>query len=89
MKNIIITGANRGIGLALCTLYSQQQAQVFAVCRKASNELKKLDVQIIENVDISNDQQIAHLKHSLKNINIGFSYAKNILQNISCLFAIL
>ena len=38
---IVITGANRGIGLELVKRYTELGHQVFALCRKSSPELKK------------------------------------------------
>ena len=53
MKNIVITGASRGIGLSLITLYQQQGCQVYGVCRQATSELKALGVNIIDDIDVA------------------------------------
>lgn len=54
MKNIVITGANRGIGLEFTKKYSQTH-HVYALCRKASPELSQLDnVTIIDGFDVGN-----------------------------------
>ena len=59
MKNIVITGANRGIGLELTRLYSLN-ANVTAICRQPSNELKKLsNVNIIDSVDLEDFDSIS------------------------------
>ncbi|MCL4410359.1 MAG: SDR family NAD(P)-dependent oxidoreductase, partial [Gammaproteobacteria bacterium] len=34
--NVLITGANRGIGLQLAKQYAEAGAKVFATCRKPS-----------------------------------------------------
>ncbi len=39
MKQALVTGANRGIGLELCKQLKQKGYHVWAVCRKASAEL--------------------------------------------------
>lgn len=62
---VMITGANRGIGLALCDAYLNKGAEVVAVCRKASESLKKMPLDIIEDVDVSTEQGIRQLKASL------------------------
>ena len=41
-QTIVITGANRGIGLALATLYSAQGQNVYALCRSSSTALSGL-----------------------------------------------
>jgi NAD(P)-dependent dehydrogenase (short-subunit alcohol dehydrogenase family) len=65
LKTVIVTGANRGIGLALCQTYLAKGANIIAVCRKASEALKKHDLRIIEGVDVSTEEGINHLKASL------------------------
>jgi len=51
-EHVLITGANRGIGLALCQRYCDRQDRVTAVCREASPELRELPVNIIGGVDV-------------------------------------
>ena len=52
MKNVIITGANRGIGLELAKIFSKQY-NIFALCRKPSEALLKLDhTTIVPDVDL-------------------------------------
>lgn len=61
--NIAITGANRGIGLALTEQYSNAGEKVYALCRQSSKELEQLNnVTIITNIDVT-DQ---HLKPKLQ-----------------------
>ncbi|OZB04079.1 MAG: short-chain dehydrogenase [Idiomarina sp. 34-48-12] len=64
-QHIVITGANRGIGLALATQFKQRGDSVTAVCRKASSELKALGVSIIENIDVTNPDSITELSQHL------------------------
>lgn len=52
VKNIIITGASRGIGLELARIFSKQY-NVYALCRQPSEALLKLEhVVAIPNVDL-------------------------------------
>lgn len=51
--NIVITGANRGIGLALTEYYLTKGHTVFAACRTASAALKASGATVIEGIDVS------------------------------------
>ena len=42
MSTILITGANRGIGLEMCRQFKARGDAVIAVCRKRSSELEAL-----------------------------------------------
>lgn len=70
--NIVIIGANRGIGLELTKQYKDRGDNVIAICRKASNELKALQVSIIEGIDVSEDSIVETLaaKVSFQQIDI-------------------
>ena len=58
VKNVIITGANRGIGLELVKIYAKE-AKVFALCRQRSDELDGLKgVTVIEDVDLRSQESI-------------------------------
>lgn len=65
---ILITGANRGIGLALTKKFHQQDFHVIATARKPSNatELNQLGVQV-EQLDISSSKSIKALSTKLAN----------------------
>lgn len=65
MTTTVITGANRGIGLALCRLARERGDDVVAVCRSISPELEALGVEVIDDVDVSTDQGVAHLATTL------------------------
>ncbi|MDO3384899.1 SDR family oxidoreductase [Gilvimarinus sp. SDUM040013] len=68
--NVVITGANRGIGLSFVKHYLANGAKVFAACREASPELGQSGAQIIEDVDVSTDQGIETLSGALQGVNI-------------------
>src|SRR5690554_4850713 len=65
-QHTVITGANRGIGLALATQLQQRGEKVTAVCRTASDALKKLGVNIIEHIDVTDTDSIAELAKQLR-----------------------
>lgn len=69
-KTIVITGANRGIGLAMCEIYKQRADIVYALCRKSSPELNALGVNVIENIDIATAAGVSNAKVALSNVNI-------------------
>ena len=60
--NIVITGANRGIGLALTKAYLARKDNVIALCRNSSDELNKSGAQVHCGIDLSRHE---HLKESL------------------------
>jgi len=69
-KNIVITGANRGIGLAMTKIFSEQKHNVFALCRQSSEALGQLDVKVITGVDVSTESGITVMVDALKKITI-------------------
>ena len=46
METYLVTGANRGIGLAYCQQLQARGDSVIAVCRQISPELESLGVQL-------------------------------------------
>ena len=61
MATSVITGSNRGIGLALCRQLSVEH-EVHALCRQASEALQKLNLHIHEGVDVCDPSTIpSHL----------------------------
>ena len=63
MKKILITGANRGIGLELCRQLLARGDEVIAVCRRVSDELMALNLRVIEGIDVSSDESIRGLQN--------------------------
>jgi NAD(P)-dependent dehydrogenase (short-subunit alcohol dehydrogenase family) len=62
MPTTLITGANKGIGLQICTQLKARGEDVIAVCRSPSPELSALGVRIIEGIDVSDADSVAQLK---------------------------
>ncbi len=69
-ENILVTGANRGIGLSFCQHYKFKGDSVYAVCREASEELRSLGCHIIEGIDISQAEDLAQLKNELNGVSL-------------------
>ena len=65
MKTVLVTGANRGIGLALCKTYLAQGWNVIGVCRTASPELTESGARVVAGVDVTDAQAVAQLADRL------------------------
>jgi NAD(P)-dependent dehydrogenase (short-subunit alcohol dehydrogenase family) len=61
----LVTGGNRGIGLALCGLLKQRGAEVIAVCRRPSPALEALRVRVVAGVDVTSDGGVKTLSEAL------------------------
>ncbi|WP_396588903.1 SDR family oxidoreductase [Bermanella sp. R86510] len=62
----VITGANRGIGLAMAQQLAAKGHEIIAICRQESEELEQIADQVISGIDLSNDESVAQLTHVLK-----------------------
>jgi NAD(P)-dependent dehydrogenase (short-subunit alcohol dehydrogenase family) len=51
--HVVITGANRGIGLELCRQGQQNGWKVTALCRRSSPELDALGVDVVTGIDVA------------------------------------
>ena len=65
VNTVLITGANRGIGLELCRQLASRGDRVIAACRSVSKALQALEVRVVTGVDVSSDQSVASLKEEL------------------------
>jgi NAD(P)-dependent dehydrogenase (short-subunit alcohol dehydrogenase family) len=66
MTTILITGANRGIGLEMTRQYAERGDEVIAICRSSSAGLDRLGVQVIDGVDVTSDDSVAGLVSVVK-----------------------
>jgi NAD(P)-dependent dehydrogenase (short-subunit alcohol dehydrogenase family) len=65
MANCLVTGANRGIGLALCRLLADRGDEVIAACRSSSPELDALGVRVETGVEVGDPDSIQRLADAL------------------------
>ncbi len=70
MQTVLITGANRGIGLALARHFQVRGARVIGVCRTRSAELDASGVQVEVGIDVSDDAALAALAQRLNGARI-------------------
>lgn len=65
MATILVTGANKGIGLQICQQLRKRGDDVIALCRTPSAELEALGVRIIDGIDVSDAASIERLKREI------------------------
>ena len=70
MATIVITGANRGIGLALTRQYLSRGDKVYGLCRGASEELKTSGADVIEGVDVGDAGSLTTALKPLEGVRI-------------------
>ncbi|MCE8017855.1 SDR family oxidoreductase [Halomonas sp. MCCC 1A17488] len=65
-SRVLITGANRGIGLALARHYHGQGWRVVGACRATSAELDEVAEQVVEGVDVTRSEDVARLAEAIR-----------------------
>ncbi len=58
LNRILITGANRGIGLELCKQLVARGEEVIAACRASNSQLGAMSLRVIEGVDVGSAESI-------------------------------
>jgi NAD(P)-dependent dehydrogenase (short-subunit alcohol dehydrogenase family) len=58
---IVVTGANKGIGLGICSAYAERGDSVVGICRAGSSELAELGATVVDGVDVTDDAAVARL----------------------------
>ena len=69
-KTVVITGSNRGIGLSFAKYYKARGWQVYALCRKSSEELNDLGLHVLEGIDVSDDGLEKKLRATFADVTI-------------------
>lgn len=62
MKTAVITGANRGIGLALATQLQQKGWDIIAICRTESEEIEAIASMVISGINVTDQEQMQQVK---------------------------
>ena len=70
MVNVVITGANRGIGLEFTKQYLAKGYKVYALCRNSSDELRDSGATIIDRVDVGNPETLPESLSKIKDVSI-------------------
>lgn len=68
--NIVITGANRGIGLEIAKIYADKGHTVHALCRKSSEDIEAVAEHVHTGIDVSEDSGIEKAQAALSGLDI-------------------
>lgn len=72
MNKVLVTGANRGIGLELCRQLVARGDEVIAVCRSSNSALQALNLRVIEGVDVSTAKSTSLLQAQLGELQLDW-----------------
>jgi NAD(P)-dependent dehydrogenase (short-subunit alcohol dehydrogenase family) len=70
MATVVVTGANRGIGLEFVKQYLAKGDKVIALCRNTSDELSQSDAKVIDKVDVSSPECLEKILPTLSDLKI-------------------
>jgi NAD(P)-dependent dehydrogenase (short-subunit alcohol dehydrogenase family) len=65
MQHVLVTGANRGIGLELCRQLAARGDSIIAVVRRSSPALDELGCRVVTGIDISREEDFAKLSAAI------------------------
>ena len=70
MATVVVTGANRGIGLELSKQLTERGDEVIALCREASPELAQIAARVIQGVEVTDGASLAAAADALDGVAI-------------------
>lgn len=70
VPTVVITGANRGIGLALARIYRERGDRVIAPCRHASDELRDIGAEVVEGVDVTSAEALQRAAAGVDRVDV-------------------
>lgn len=70
MATALVTGANRGIGLAICKRLTADGHRVVAVCRRTSDRLAATGATIIDGIDVADPGSVSTLVERLREAGV-------------------
>ena len=77
-KNVVITGANKGIGKAILLLFAQNKANIIACTRKSD----KIFLKEIEKISSENNVKISNINFDLREVKQVKDSANEIIKNV-------
>jgi NAD(P)-dependent dehydrogenase (short-subunit alcohol dehydrogenase family) len=69
-QTVVITGANRGIGLSIARLYRERGDRVIALCRRASGELRETGAEVMEGVDVTSADALRKAADNVDSVDV-------------------
>ena len=69
-QTIVITGVNRGIGLAIARVYRKRGDRVIALCRHASDALRASGAGIVEGVDVTSPEALERAALEVESVDV-------------------
>ena len=70
MATVVITGANRGMGLEFVKQYLAKGDKVIALCRHTSDELSQTSAKVIDKVDVGSPECLEKILPTLSDLKI-------------------
>ena len=69
MATVVITGANRGIGLEFSKRFMERGDTLIALCRQSSDALNALGCRVEEGVDVASDECVGVIRERLNDVS--------------------